>query len=181
MKPGRQGAPLDLRQTLVTLLPDLRGYARFLALDRVEADDLVQDALTRALAALDGFTPDPDKPEAALKAWCFTILRNTFYANRRRGRIERGVLTLVSGEAEARSGGQEAHADLSLLARAMAQLPDEQREALVLVGAQGLDYAAAAAVCGTAVGTVKARVSRARARLAVLLDAAAPAHLNPDA
>lgn len=170
-----------LRQALVTLLPDLRGYARFLALDRGEADDLVQEALARALAALDGFTPDPDKPDAALKAWCFTILRNTFYAGRRRGRIERGVLQLVSGEAEARSGGQEAHADLSTLARAMAQLPDEQREALVLVGAQGLDYATAAQVCGTAVGTLKARVSRARARLATLLDPRAQDGVSPGA
>lgn len=175
------GAQQRLRQALVTLLPDLRGYARFLALDRAEADDLVQESLTRALAALDGFTPELDRPEASLKAWCFTILRNSFYAGRRRGRIERDVLQLVSGGAEARDGGQEAHADLSTLARAMAQLPDEQREALVLVGAQGLDYATAARVCGTAVGTLKARVSRARARLAVLLGEAGPGHLSPGA
>lgn len=168
--PDETDAPAQLRAGLAALLPALRGYARFLALDRAEADDLVQEALLRALAALPGFRPTGSDAAADLKAWSFTILRNVFYAGRRRQRTERGVLLHLAGGAEAGPGAQEAHASLGELARAMAHLPPEQREALMLVGAQQLDHATAARICGVAVGTMKARVRRGRARLAALLD-----------
>jgi RNA polymerase sigma-70 factor (ECF subfamily) len=166
----------ERRAGLAALLPALRGYARFLALDRAEADDLVQEALVRALAALPQFEPAADRktegavPGAELKAWSFTILRNVFYAGKRRQRTERGALVELAGSPEARPGDQEAQASLGELSRAMARLPPEQREALMLVGAQELDHATAARICGVAVGTMKARVSRGRARLAALLN-----------
>src|SRR5690349_24266247 len=82
--------PTALRRQLADLLPDLRAFARFLVRDRAEADDLVQEALVRALASLDQFRHGTN-----LKAWLFSILRNAFYEQARRRRTERKVLDSV--------------------------------------------------------------------------------------
>lgn len=146
---------------MIALLPELRGYARFLAGSGTEADDLVQEALLRALAALAQF-----QPGTSLRAWLFTILRHAFYEQARRRRIERAALARAETGKTAEAPAQPGHMALSDLRRQLLRLPPLLREALVLVGAHGLAYEEAALICGVPVGTVKARVSRARARLA---------------
>ena len=151
----------DPRRALIALLPDLRGYARFLVRDISEADDLVQEAITRALAALPQFQDGTN-----LRAWTFTILRNAFFEQARRQRTERVAIAQSFAPDEAGGGEQDGHLALSELQVHLFALPALLRDALVLVGAQGLSYEDAATVCGVPVGTVKARVSRARTQLA---------------
>ena len=151
----------ELRRTLTTLLPQMRAFARFLAHDRAHADDLVQETLLRALSALRQF-----QPGTSLKAWVLTIQRNVFYEQARRGRREQHALAQRFAEDEAGGPPQDARTELSDLHRLLFTLPPLLREALVLVGAQGLSQEEAAAICGVPVGTMKARVSRGRAKLA---------------
>lgn len=152
-----------LKREIIGFLPDLRGFARFLARDPTAADDLVQDTVLRALAALDQFRPGTN-----LKAWLFTIQRNAFYEQARRRQREDRLLRsqLVAGEAEAPR--QVPRSELVDLQRLLFALPPLMREALVLVGAQEMSHEEAAGICGVPVGTMKARVSRARAMLAKL-------------
>jgi len=109
-------------------------------------------------------------PGTNLKAWLFTILRNIFYSNRRRAWRQ----IPWDQEAAERIGGgdhdQHWAAELSDTARALRNLSDEQREALILVGAGGFSYEDAAHICGCAVGTVKSRVARARKALIAILE-----------
>lgn len=147
-----------LRAALAGLLPELRAYARFLAADRARADDLVQEALVRALAALPQFTPG-----TSMKAWSFTILRRVFLEGARRRRRESAALeTHTHLMADAAAPHPAEAADITRLLWA---LPPALREALLLVGAQGMTHEEAASICGVAVGTMRARVSRARALL----------------
>lgn len=150
----------DLRRELTALLPDLRAFARFLVRDRVAADDLVQDTVVRALAALDQFQPGTN-----LKAWLFTIERNAFFEQARRRKRESHAMLTRAEQDEAGAPAQVGHSDIADLQRMLWTLPPLLREALVLVGAQELSYEEAAAVCKVPVGTVKARVSRARSAL----------------
>jgi RNA polymerase sigma-70 factor (ECF subfamily) len=155
--PGQ--AAKDARPGLVALLPELRAYARFLQRDRARADDLVQETVLRALSALNQF-----HPETNMKAWAFTILRRVFLEQTRRAKREDAALTTHAHT----SGDQmQAHAaEISDLSRMLWQLTPILREALVLVGAQELTHEEAAAVCGVPAGTMRARVARARAKLA---------------
>ena len=165
----RQITDEALRTAIAQLLPELRAAARLLTAARAEADDLVQDAVLRMLRGAASFVADPDHAgdlRTALRPWSLTVLRNAFREGWRRRRREQAYLAHVQRTEEGRSGGQESAARLRDLARAIAALPPGLREALVLVGAQGLSHEQAAAVCGVPVGTMKARVSRARARLA---------------
>lgn len=153
-----------LRQDLAVLLPELRAFARFLAGSVTEADDLVQEALLRTLRALDGGRAE----EVALRPWCLAVIRNVFLEQLRARRREAAhLLDRGAAEAVAQPGPpqQDRQGELSDLARALHRLPPLLREALVLVGAQGLSYEEAALVCGVPPGTVKARVSRARRQL----------------
>ena len=151
---------VDPRRALIALLPELRGFARFLARQTSEADDLVQEAVVRGLAALPTFQQGTN-----MRAWMFTILRNAFYEQQRRRKTETRVLAQSFEESEAGPGAQDGHLDLSDLHRQLFRLPPLLREALVLVGAQGLSYEDAALICSVPVGTIKARVSRARSQL----------------
>jgi RNA polymerase sigma-70 factor (ECF subfamily) len=160
------------RTAIAQLLPELRAAARLLTTSRAEADDLVQEAVLRMLRGLPGFVPGPehgDDLRAAMRPWGVAVLRNTFREGWRRARRERAHQEETSGD-EGRAGGEEATHQLHDLSRAMAKLPPALREALVLVGAQGLSHEEAARVCDVPVGTMKARVSRARAALARALD-----------
>lgn len=161
--PVRRGevAESELRGEIAALLPDLRGFARFLVRDRAGADDLVQDTLVRALAALEQFRPGTN-----LKAWLFTILRNAFYEGARRRRRESLALEEQGPREQASGPPQEARAELRDLQTLIWTLPPLLREALILVGAQELTYEEAASVCNVPVGTLKARVSRGRTALA---------------
>jgi len=145
-------------------LPRLRAFAVSLTGHSAGADDLVQDTLVRAWANLASFEPGTN-----LLAWLYTILRNQFYSEMRRRRRE---VPDRDGDYAARlsiSPGQESHLDFQDFRTALAKLPPDQREAMMLVGAEGMSYEQVAEICGCAVGTVKSRVARARARLAVLL------------
>lgn len=153
----------DMRQGITALLPDLRGFARFLVRDRTMADDLVQDALVRALAALHQFQPGTN-----LKAWLFTILRNQFYEQARRRKREAAAMDAAFIGDEGASPPQVARAELQELQVLIWRLPPLLREAVILVGAQELSHEEAAAVCKVPVGTMKARLSRARTALARL-------------
>jgi RNA polymerase sigma-70 factor (ECF subfamily) len=151
----------DLHRHISELLPDLRGFARFLTRDAAAADDLVQDTLVRALAAREQFQPDSN-----LKAWLFAIQRNAFYEQARRRRRETRVMNERLPDPDSTAPDAALRGEISDLQRMLFTLPPLLREALVLVGAQELSYEQAAAVCGVPVGTVKARVSRARSQLA---------------
>ena len=148
------------REAIVALVPQLRAFARFLARDVARADDLVQDAVLRALERQDAWTEGTD-----LRAWTFRLLRNLFLDQQRRRRVEqRGLAIMPAEQVEAPvQAGRDALRDLE---SAIAALPPTQREALILVAALELDVASAALITGVPEGTVKARVSRARATLA---------------
>jgi len=161
---GPEIAESGLRSQITALLPDVRGFARFLVRDRTAADDLVQDALVRALGALDQFQPDTN-----LKAWLFTIVRNAFYEGARRRKREARALEGHSLLEEAADPAQDARAAVRDLQVLIWSLPPLLREALILVGAQEMTYEEAAFVCAVPVGTVKARVSRGRAALAAAM------------
>jgi RNA polymerase sigma-70 factor, ECF subfamily len=154
----------DVLDEITALLPDLRGFARFLIRDRSGADDLVQDTLLRALGAIERF-----EDHGSLRAWLFTILRNAFYEQARRDRRERAVLEQAELQPTAAGPKQESDAALAELSRLLWRLSPVLREALVLVGAQGFSHEQAAAICNVPIGTMKARVSRARRELARML------------
>lgn len=154
----------SFQDALAAELPALRAFARALSRNAAQADDLVQEALLKAWANRDRFEPGTN-----LRAWLFTILRNTFYSLHRKRKRE---VEDVDGEHAARltsKPAQDHHMAMQDFAAALEELVDDQREALILVGAAGLSYDEAADVIGVATGTVKSRVSRARARLAELL------------
>ncbi len=156
-------------------IPALRAFARSLARDATAADDLVQEALLKAWSNRDRFDPGTN-----LRAWLFTILRNTFYSAWRKRRREVEDADGAHAARLASAPSQDHHMAFRDFEGALATLPPSQREALVLVGAAGMSCEEAAAVCGVAVGTIKSRVSRARARLSELLSAADGADLVSD-
>ncbi|MDP3459960.1 MAG: sigma-70 family RNA polymerase sigma factor [Hyphomonas sp.] len=145
-------------------MTELRGYALWLCNSGSLADDLIQDTLLRAWAARDRFQPGTN-----LKAWCTTILRNVFFSYKRRSWRSQPLPDDVVDELASESANSGHRLDLLALRNAIALLPEDQREALLLVGAGGQSYIEAAKVCACAVGTVKSRVSRARLRLAALM------------
>jgi len=151
--------------SVVKYLPDLRAFARSLAGNRYQADDLVQGAILRAIDAAHQFTPGTN-----FRAWIFTILRNVFYNQWRSAESRHTSIDDCMGHAPASAPSQEMSLEFCDFRRAFAQLAPEQREALLLIGAAGLEYAEVAAICGCAVGTVKSRVSRARSNLRELMD-----------
>jgi len=154
-----------MKHELVEALPMLRAFARSLAGNRDRADDLVQETVMRALANKDKFQEGTN-----LHAWLVTILRNQYYSE---GRKRRREVEDAEGAHAARLSdiaAQPGHLELDDFLRAMQILPSEQREALVLIGASGFSYEEAAEICGVRIGTVKSRVSRARARLEEVLN-----------
>ena len=147
---------------LVAILPDLRGFARGLCREYDRADDLVQDAVVRAMAAMDQFQPGSN-----FKAWTFTILRNLYVSGFRERRFE--PLDEVD-QLLLQAPNQEDVLAVQKLEEAVQQLPPLRREALILVVAHGLPYGQAAAICRCAVGTIKSRVARARDELRTALN-----------
>jgi RNA polymerase sigma-70 factor (ECF subfamily) len=159
--PADEGSAPDLRREISALLPELRAFARFLVRDPSKSDDLVQDTVVRALASMAQFQKD-----TSLRAWMFTILRNAFFEQTRRRRREDAAM-----EMHARTLAdcvQLHHGDITDLSQLLWSLPPLLREALVLVGAQEMTHEEAAAICNVPVGTMRARVSRARRQLSVI-------------
>lgn len=155
---------MSVEDDLIAQTNNLRAFARSLVHDPTRADDLVQETILKAWSNLDSF-----KEGTNMRAWLFTILRNTFYSEIRKHRRE---VEDIDGQYAAQipeKPAQQGVMDLRDFNDAFATLPPDQREALTLVGASGFSYEEAAAVCGCAVGTVKSRVNRARARLVEML------------
>jgi RNA polymerase sigma-70 factor, ECF subfamily len=154
----------DIRDGMLEALPGLRAFAVSLTRDGDRADDLVQDTILRAWNKRDTFTPGTN-----LQAWLFTILRNAFYSGHRKrvrevedpdGALAGKLMTVPD---------QVSKLEMRDLQEALQRLRPDQREALLLVAAEGMSYEDAASVCGVAVGTIKSRVNRARIQLAALL------------
>ncbi|KUF10587.1 RNA polymerase sigma factor [Pseudoponticoccus marisrubri] len=154
----------DPRDEIVEHIGAMRAFAMSLTRNSALADDIVQDALVKAWTNIDKFEAGTN-----MRAWLFTILRNTLYSYHRKHKRE------VQDSDGALSAGlsNKPHHDGRLQMRdfnqAFETLNAEQREALVLVGAGGHSYEEAAEICGVAVGTIKSRVNRARSRLAELM------------
>jgi RNA polymerase sigma factor (sigma-70 family) len=153
-------AAADFRAGLLDALPGLRAFALSLAVAPNAADDLVQETLLKAWANRHRFEPGSN-----LKAWLCTILRNQFYTECRKRKREVEDADGAFAAKVVAPAAQEASSDLRRVWQHLGKLPPAQREALVLVAAQGMTYEAAAALIGCQVGTMKSRVSRARAFL----------------
>lgn len=172
MSPRSSG---DLQSMLVAAIPNMRAFAISLCSDVDRADDLVQDTLVKAWKNLDGFEAGTN-----LKAWLFTILRNTYFSECRKRKREVKDEEGAMASRLAVPAEQMGHMDLADLNQALALLSDDQREALILIGAEGFSYEEVAEICGCAVGTVKSRVNRARGRLSELLGVDGSEDYGPD-
>lgn len=166
----------DFKRELLSNLPALRAFAVSLSGQHDRADDLVQDTIMKAWAKQDSFEIGTN-----MKAWLFTILRNEFFSQmRKKGREvqdSEGVFT----ENLAVHPAQYGSLDLQDFRKALDQLPADQKEAIILVGASGFSYEDTAEICSCAVGTIKSRVSRARTRLQELLGVNGQSDYGPDA
>jgi len=172
----KRGPPTsDLKDGLIALLPNLRAFAFSLCGQHDRADDLVQETLLKAWNHLDSFQEGTN-----LRAWLFTILRNTFITEMRRRRREVEDANGKKAEGLSVAPAQQGHIDMQDVRKALDLLPPHQREALVLVGAAGMSYDETAEITKCAVGTVKSRVNRARARLAQLLGMDSAETVGPD-
>jgi RNA polymerase sigma-70 factor, ECF subfamily len=154
----------DTRDAILAAIPSLRAVAISLASDPERADDMVQETLVLSLSHLDRFEPGTN-----LRAWLFAILRNRYYTAYRKRRHEVEDPDGVHAASLTTPPDQHGRLDFEDLKIALARLPAEQREALLLIGAEGISYDEAAAICGIKVGTVKSRVNRARNQLAELM------------
>jgi len=152
------------RAELVTLIPQLRAFARRLGGDIDSAEDVTQETLAKAWRYQHAFRPGTN-----LRAWLFTICRNEYYSSRRRVWREE-PFDQADAESIPSAADQIWSTELSDTLRAVRSLPDTLREALLLVGADGCSYEEAASICHCPVGTAKSRVSRARRALAAILD-----------
>ncbi|MGE0500849.1 MAG: sigma-70 family RNA polymerase sigma factor [Rhizobiaceae bacterium] len=166
----------EFKADLLGSIPSLRAFAMSLAQNSDRADDLVQETLVKAWDKHASFQPGTN-----IKAWLFTILRNEFYSQmRKRGREVQDVDGAMTGRLAVHPS-QQGVLDLDDFRRALTLLPEDQREAIILIGASGFSYEEAAEICGCAVGTIKSRVSRARTRLQQDLNVSGEADFGPDA
>jgi RNA polymerase sigma-70 factor (ECF subfamily) len=156
----------DFAQGIATEIPRLRRYARALTRDSSRADDLVQSCLTRAIGNAHLWQAGTD-----LRAWLFTILHNQHVNDIRRS-VREGVSVAMDEVAPVLSIAPNAGAALELrdLERAIATLPEEQRQVILLVGLEGMRYEEVATILGVPIGTVRSRLSRGRETLRKLMD-----------
>jgi RNA polymerase sigma-70 factor (ECF subfamily) len=166
--PAPKTVPLDdkdFRDQLVAIIPPLRAFARGLCGTRDMADDMVQDAMTRAWAARQSYAAGSN-----FRAWMFMILRNHYYTTlRKNARMvswdpEVAERVLVAGPT------QQDGLNVQDVQKALQKLPAEQREVLLLIGANGVSYEEAADIMGCAIGTIKSRLARGRVALTALID-----------
>ncbi len=165
----------DPKTELLAAIPRLRAFALSLSGNTDRADDLVQQTLVKAWGSMASFEPGSNMP-----AWLYTILRNEFYSEFRRRRHEVSDSDGIFAARLASYPAQHGHMDFQDFQTALFKLADDHREALILIGASGLSYQEAADICGCAVGTMKSRVHRARARLAELLTVGTDEQFGPD-
>ena len=164
-----------VRDAMLAAVPSLRAFAISLSGNVDRADDLVQETLLRAVTNIDSF-----QPGSHMSAWLITILRNLFLTEYRKRRRE--VEDADGRHVDSLKSPPEQHSRLEFeeFRVALAKLPSGQREALLLVGASGFSYEEAAAICESAVGTIKSRVNRARTRLSDLLSIDGADDFGPD-
>ena len=160
---------------LVAEIPYLRAFAISLSGSLNSADDLVQDTLVKAWTKFDSFEPGTN-----LRAWLITILRNTFYSIHRKYRREVQDTDGIHAAQVAVRGAQDSHLEMADFRRALDLLAPEHREVLVMIGVTELTYEEAAIVCGVAVGTIKSRAHRARAKLAEIMGLTSTGDIGPD-
>jgi RNA polymerase sigma-70 factor (ECF subfamily) len=165
----------SVRKAVLGAVPSLRAFAISLCGNVDRADDLVQETLLRALANIDSFQPGTN-----MSAWLFTILRNHFRSEYRKRRREVEDSDGRYADTLKTQPEQYGHVEFREFREALAKLPSDQREALVLVGASGFSYEEAAHICECAVGTIKSRVNRARTRLAELMSIDGVDDFGPD-
>ena len=154
----------DPREELVEHLPALRAFAISLTRNSATADDMVQDTVVKAWTNIDKFEVGTN-----MRAWLFTILRNTYYSSRRKAKREVADVDGIFTESLAEKPAHDGHMQMADFRKAFVQLKDEQREALLLVGASGFSYEEAAQMWAVAVGTIKSRTNRARNKLTELM------------
>lgn len=166
----------SFRNDLLAVIPNLRAFAMSLIGSADRADDLVQETLMKAWAKQTSFERGTN-----LKAWLFTILRNEFYTQMRKKGREVSDSDGIHAAKLAGHPEQMGHLDLADFRKALEFLPADQKEAIILVGGSGFSYEEAAAICDCAIGTIKSRVSRARTRLAELMNVESENEFGPDA
>jgi len=155
-------------------LPAMRAFARSLTRDATSADDLVQDALVRLITAQERFIPG-----SSFKAWAFTVIRNRFVDQYRRKRYADSRQSELNGAEQIQAAPQDSVMEFRDMACAFWELPAAFREVLLLVGVHDLSYEEAAEIIGCPIGTVRSRLSRARARLMELMNRPAEAGVAP--
>jgi RNA polymerase sigma-70 factor, ECF subfamily len=166
----------QVKSGFVAAIPNLRAFAVSLCGNLERADDLVQETMLKAFKNIDSFEEGTN-----LKAWLFTILRNTYFSDRRRLKREVEDADGVYAARVAVHPEQHGHMDMCELQDALKLLQDDQREALILVCAAGMSYEEAAEISGCAVGTIKSRVNRARTKLADIMGITNAEEFGPDA
>ncbi|GBD49617.1 sigma-70 family RNA polymerase sigma factor [Methylopila sp. Yamaguchi] len=158
---------LGIEASIVDLVPRLRAFARSLTRSHAAADDLLQETFVRALGHIDQFCPGTN-----LKAWIFAIMRNTYISQGKRSSRETRMFRPADCEAVAGSWAPQSWSSASqVVAKALSQLPPDQRETVVLISCLGLSYEECAETCGCAIGTVKSRLNRGREGLRRILEA----------
>jgi RNA polymerase sigma-70 factor (ECF subfamily) len=165
VSPETLAADQEFRDQLVKLIPALRSFARGLCGWRDMADDMAQEAMVRGWAARASYTPGTN-----FRAWMFMILRNQFYSTLRKDKRMTSWDPEVAERLLVEGPAQQHAIHAADVAKALQQLPAEQREVLLLVGANGLSYEEAAEISGCAIGTIKSRLARGRRALALLID-----------
>lgn len=154
----------EFKAELIKMIPHLRAYAHSVARGHT-AEDLAQTAMMKGWKSRSSFQLGTN-----FKAWMFTILRNEHYSHARRAWRTQPLDPEVAENTLVANDGAMDREELLDVRNAMQELGFDHRQALVLVTAAGLTYAEAAEICGCAVGTVKSRVSRARAELTGILE-----------
>jgi RNA polymerase sigma-70 factor, ECF subfamily len=155
----------QFRDDIIAAIPGLRAFGISLTSRADRADDLVQETLMKAWKHCDSFQEGTN-----LRAWLYTILRNEFYSQLRKRSREVEDVDGVHASRLSMQAEQPWHLEMADLREALQKLPDDQREAVILIGASGFSYEEAAEICQVAVGTIKSRVNRARNKLAELMD-----------
>jgi RNA polymerase sigma-70 factor (ECF subfamily) len=163
----------ELREQILEMMPALRAFARSLTSNRAEADDLIQDTFVKAWGNFGQFTQGTN-----LRAWLFTILRNTYYSSlRKRRRQVANLGAVIDASPTISAPHQEDSLAIKEMLDALRTLPAEQRNALILTGAVGMSYEETAEACGCALGTVKSRVNRGREKLLSVMRLDEPADM----
>jgi RNA polymerase sigma-70 factor, ECF subfamily len=165
VSPDTLAADQLFRDQLVALIPSLRSFARGLCGWRDMADDMVQEAMLRGWAARASYTPGTN-----FRAWMFMILRNQFYTTLRKDKRMTSWDPEVAERVLVEAPAQQDAIHVADVAKALQKLPAEQREVLLLIGANGATYEEAAEIVGCAIGTIKSRLARGRRALTLLID-----------